>query len=108
MGAIPSDARAVVAIRLHGRYFIEPAMVRILVAVESHAENRTLRIAADGASMYRSSDLTLSGAGEKRLHTVEFKNLPAGHYILRAEVRSTHKVRGSASHDFVVTGSGLR
>ena len=107
-GAIPGDASDIVEIRLHGRYFIEPATVRILVAVEPDADNRTLRIEADGDSMYRSSDLTLSGAREKRLHSVEFRNLPAGHYMLRAEVRSAHDVRGMASQDLVVTGSGLR
>lgn len=106
--AIPGNARDVVEIRLHGRYFIEPATVRILVAVEPDAENRALRIEADGESLYRSSELTLNGAREKRLHSVEFKNLPAGHYMLRAEVRSAHEVRGMASQDLVVTGSGLQ
>ena len=106
--AIPGDARDIVEIRLHGRYFIEPATVRILVAVEPDTENRALRIEADGDSMYRSSDLTLSGAREKRLHSVEFRSLPAGHYMLRAEVRSARDVRGSAEQELVVTGSGLR
>jgi hypothetical protein len=106
--AIPGDARDVVEIRLHGRYFIEPATVRILMAVEPDAENRTLRIEADGDTMYRSSELTLSGADEKRLHSVEFRNLPAGHYMLRAEVRSAHDVRGMATQALVVTGSGLQ
>lgn len=105
-GAILGDARDVVEIRLHGRYFVEPATVHIIVAVEPNAENRVLRIEADGDSMYRSSELTLSGIDEKRLHSVEFRNLPAGHYALRAEVRSTNDVRGSASQDLVVTGSG--
>ena len=107
-GAIRGDADEVVEIRLHGRYFVEPATVSILVAVEPDAENRALRIEADGDMMYRSSELTLSGAREKRLHSVEFRNLPAGHYMLRAEVRSAHDVRGMASQDLVVTGSGLR
>jgi hypothetical protein len=108
MGTIPGDARDVVEIRLHGRYFVEPATVRILIAVEPDADNRALRIEADGDSMYRSSDLTLSGATEKRLHSIEFRNLPAGNYMLRAEVRSAHEVRGSASQNLVVTGSGLK
>jgi hypothetical protein len=108
LGAIPGNARDVVEIRLQGRYFIEPATVRILVAVEPDAENRALRIEADGDSMYRSSELTLSGADEKRLHNVEFRNLPAGNYTLRAEVRSTSEVRGSASQALVVTGSGAQ
>jgi hypothetical protein len=107
-GATRGDARNVVEIRLYGRYFIEPATVRILVAVEPDTENRALLIEADGDTMYRSSELTLSGANEKRLHSVEFRNLPAGYYTLRAEVRSSHDVRGLASHPLVVTGSGAR
>ncbi len=105
-GATHGDARDVVEIRLHGRYFIEPATVRILVAVEPDAENRALRIEADGDQMYRSSELTLTGANDKRLHSIEFRNLPAGSYTLRAEVRSSHDIRGSATHDLIVTGSG--
>jgi hypothetical protein len=107
-GATHGDARDVVEIRLHGRYFIEPATVRILVAVEPDAENRALRIEADGEQMYRSSELTLTGANDKRLHSIEFRNLPAGAYTLRAEVRSSHDVRGSATQDLFVTGSGAQ
>jgi hypothetical protein len=107
-GASRGDARDVVQIRLHGRYFIEPATVRILVAVEPDAENRALRIEADSDHMYRSSELALTGATDKRLHSIEFRNLPAGAYVLRAEVRSSHDVRGSASQELFVTGSGGR
>ena len=107
-GAARGDARDVVEIMLHGRYFVEPATVRILVAVEPDAENRALRIEADGDQMYRSSELTLSGANEKRLHSIEFRNLPAGTYTLRAEVRSSTEVRGAASQELFVTGSGAQ
>jgi len=107
-GATRGDAHDVVEIRLHGRYFIEPATVRILVAVEPDAENRALLIEADGDQMYRSSELTLTGANEKRLHSIEFRNLPAGYYTLRAQVRSSHDIRGSASQELVVTGSGAQ
>ena len=105
-GATRGDARDVVEIRLHGRYFIEPATVRILVAVEPDAENRALLIEADGDQMYRSSELALTGAGDKRLHNIEFRNLPAGAYTLRAQVKSSHDVRGTASQELFVTGSG--
>ncbi len=107
-GAARGDARDVVEIMLHGRYFIEPATVRILVAVEPDAENRALLIEADGDQMYRSSELELTGANEKRLHSIEFRNLPAGTYTLRAEVRSSTEVRGSASQELFVTGSGAQ
>ena len=107
-GTTRGDARDVVEIRLHGRYLIEPATVRILVAVEPDAENRALLIEADGDQLYRSSELALTGATDKRLHSIEFRNLPAGAYTLRAQVKSSHDIRGSASQDLIVTGSGAQ
>ena len=108
IGAIPGHAREVVGIMLHGRYFSEPATVRVVVDVEPDADNRTLLIEADGEELFRSSEQGLSGADEKRMHTFVFKSLPAGHYILRAEVRSASAVRGTATSQVVVTGVGAR
>jgi hypothetical protein len=87
---------------------MEPATVFINVAVEPDAANRVLRIEADGDSVFRASDVSLSGAGEKRLHAVEFKNLPAGSYTLRAQVFSTDHLRGRAEQELVVSGVGGR
>jgi hypothetical protein len=39
---------------------------------------------------------------------VEFKNLPAGTYVLRAQVRSAEEVLGMATQDLIVTGVGGR
>lgn len=98
-------AADIVEIRVSGRYFSEPATVRITVAVEPDAANRTLRIEADGDRLYRSTEVTLEGATEKRLHTIEFKNLPAGEYELRAEVLSANAVRAMASEELMVIGT---
>jgi hypothetical protein len=107
-GAVKSDANNVVEIMLHGHYFSEPATVRFIVAVQPDADNRTLRIEADSGEMFRASEVSLIGAGEKRLHTFTFKNLSAGHYTLRAQVLSSRDVRGTATNEMVVTGMGLR
>ena len=104
----PGDASEVVELRLHGHYFAEPATVHVTVAVEPDAQNRVLRIEADSDQIFRASDISLDGADERRIHTILFKNLPAGHYTLRAEVRSSTAVRGSARQDLTVTGSGVR
>ena len=99
----------VVEIRLRGRYFSEPATVQITVAVEPDAANRVLRVEADGDRLYRSTELTLQGETDKRLHSVEFKNLPAGAYELRAEVLNTaDHVRGMATQELLVSGVGGR
>jgi hypothetical protein len=108
MGTVPGDAGEVVEIRLYGRYFSEPATVRILVDVAPDAANRALRIEADSETLFRASELELGGADDRRLHTIVFKSLPAGTYTLRAEVWSSTSVRGTAVDNVYVTGSGLR
>lgn len=102
----PGSASQVVELRLRGHYFSEPATVQMVIAVEPDAANRTLRIAADGDRMFRSTEVNLSGQSDKRLHTVEFKNLPAGEYELRAEVLSSSGVRGMDAQPLTVTGLG--
>ena len=47
-----------------------------------------------------------AGRGAKRLHVVEFKNLPAGAYEVRAEVLSADTVRGTATRELMVLGAG--
>lgn len=99
---IATAAQDVVELRLRGRYFSEPATVHITVAVQPDAENRMLVIEADGERLFRSSEVALEGKSEQRLHTVEFKNLPAGQYVIRAEVLSKAAVRGFAEQTLVV------
>ena len=103
---IAGDAAEMLQIRLRGHYYAEPATVQITVAVEPAADNRSLVIEADGDNYFRSSALVLDGQKEKRLHSVEFKNLPAGSYTLRAQVRSSQDVLATATQDLVVTGIG--
>ena len=107
-GTIAVHAGELIEIRLRGHYYAEPATVQITVAVEPGTNNRALVVEADGEHYFRSSALVLDGEKEKRLHTVEFKNLPAGVYTLRAEVRSAAEVLAMASQDLVVTGVGGR
>jgi hypothetical protein len=94
----------VVTLRVPGYFYSEPATVRITVAVEPDARNRTLRLEADGERFYRSTEENLEGADEKRVHVIEFRNLPSGQYTVRAEVRSADSVRGTAAQELTVVG----
>lgn len=102
--AVPATAGDIVEIHLRGHYYVAPATVDISVLVEPNAANRVLRVEADGDQMYRSTDIELSGASDRRQHLVEFKNLEPGTYQLRAVVLSTNQVRGMAVSDMMVTG----
>lgn len=103
--SLSGAAGEIVEIRLRGHYFSAPATVQMTVAVEPDPANRVLRIQADGDGEFHSTEVELTGETEKRLHLVEFKNLPAGNYELRAEVLATReRVRASAVHPLVVDG----
>jgi len=97
-------AKEIVAIKVRGYYFAAPATIPITIAVEPGVNNRALIVEADSDDYYRSSMIELDGEREKRLHTVEFKSLPAGDYLLRAQVRSKTDVLGTAVNELVVTG----
>ena len=104
--ALPGTAGDVVEIHLRGRYFSAPATVQVTVAVEPDAANRLLSIEADGDRVYRSTEVELSGVTDRRLHMIEFKNLPEGAYQLRAQVLSRDHVRGTARQELIVAGIG--
>lgn len=99
-----SPAKELVEIKVHGYYFAAPATVPITVAVEPGAQNRLLVVEVDSDDYFRSSGVELDGDKEKRLHSVEFKSLPAGEYTLRAQVLSKSDVLGVATGGLVVTG----
>ncbi len=95
-----------VELRIRGHYFTEPATVQIAVTVEPDAENRVLRVEADSERLFRSTEVLLEGDTDRRFHTIEFRNLPAGRYTLRAEVLSSgSRVRGVATDHLLVTGA---
>ena len=105
-GSIVGDADDIVEIRLRGRYYAEPATVQITIAVQPDAVNRALRVEAESELMFRSSEISLDGALEKRIHTLEFKNLPAGDYTLSAQVYSRSEMRAVATQQLTVNGGG--
>jgi hypothetical protein len=95
-----------VEIRISGHFFAEPATVQMIIAVEPNAENRTLRVEADGDNMFCATEVSLAGDKEQRLHTIQFKNLAAGEYTLRAQVLSNSSVRSQTEQGIMVTGDG--
>jgi len=97
----------VVQIRLRGRFFAAPATIRVTIAVEPDQHNRVLIIQADGDRLFRSSEVPLDGENGQRIHVVEFKNLPAGQYVLRAEVHAKNDdIRGAAEELLTVGEPG--
>jgi hypothetical protein len=103
LSAVFVSAGEVVEMRLAGRYYSGPATVLITVSVEPDSRNRVLRLEADSENLFRSTEQALSGDREQRVHTIEFKALPSGHYTLRAQVLTGgDAVRGEAVQQLIV------
>lgn len=105
MAAPVGSGKDIVALRIPGYYYSEPATVQVTVSVEPDARNRTLRLEADGERFFRATEENLEGAEEKRVHVIQFRNLPSGEYTLRAEVLSADSVRGTAVQQLTVVGN---
>jgi hypothetical protein len=95
--SMSGSAEPIVEFRTHARIMVAPATVRMLIVVQPNDANRTLHVELDGDLMYRSSDMALEGAGEKKFHQITFRGVPPGHYRLAAVVLSATAVRGQAT-----------
>ena len=57
-----------------------PAVLTVRVTVEAAAENRSLQIAAESPTFYRSSEVQIDGANAHPMNVFEFRDLPTGTY----------------------------
>jgi hypothetical protein len=57
--------------------------MRIEVSVEPARDNRTLEFVIDSPLYYRSSTIELGGERAPRVHSVQFRSVPAGAYHVR-------------------------
>ena len=86
-----------VVIRVTPTMAIEPASVRILVVVERDPENRAMRIIADSATYFTSSEVSIDGDRGPRVRSILLRDLPAGEYTFTGEVIGERgRVRGEA------------
>jgi hypothetical protein len=64
-----------------------PANLVVQTRVEAAAVNRALEVIADSGHFYRSSEIPLDGEHAPRTLMVEFRDLPAGRYDIRAVLK---------------------
>jgi hypothetical protein len=71
-------ARQGVEVRLSARFALEQEIVRSLVRVAPHRDNRLLRVEIDSPDYFRSSDVQLEGELAARNHFFSWRSLPPG------------------------------
>ncbi len=70
----------------------------LLVKIEPHPDNRTLRVVLDSSAFYRASYIQIDGASARRHHWVTWKTLPPGDYCIDATLT---RVSGTVRTDHV-------
>lgn len=101
-----SSASKPLTLNVPRSFAMEPALLRALVRVERHADNRLLRVIIDSGSFYSSSDIQLDGADAPRHHPLTLRALPAGQYCIEAVLFRSSGGQQSARHPYTVVGTG--
>src|SRR5258708_2076046 len=84
--ALSVDGSEALHMRVYPMVSSAPASVNIYVGVSRRQENRLLRITAESPDFFRSSDVQLDGEASPRAMVIQFRDLPAGSYVVRAEL----------------------
>lgn len=82
--AMPVGAGDKLAMRVSPAFSYEPGSLTIQLSIEPDAENRVVRVMAESAEFYRSSDITLDGDRAPRTNVIAYRGLPAGDYQVRS------------------------
>lgn len=101
-------AESGVEIRLSARFVTASELVRSLVRVAPHQDNRVLRVELDSPDFFRSSDVPLEGELAARNHFFSWKSLPPGSYTLIVTVMGTDGPRTQRVVPFDVIGTSLQ
>ena len=75
-----------------------PAFVTVRVSLASTADDRLLRIVAESADFYRSSEIPLDGDKAPRTTRFEFRSLPGGLYTVRAVLKGVNEEALASTH----------
>ncbi len=102
--AAPQASEPALELRLTSRYAVAKELVRSLVRVAPHPDNRFLRVTVDSLNYYSSSDIQLEGAFAVKNHFFAWKSLPPGVYDVVVTVFGPDGPRSQRRAPFEVTG----
>ncbi len=80
---VPVGAREPLEVQVSPHAAQAPSDVIVQATIEAHEANRALEVAADSDAYYRASTMDLDGANAASIHTIYFRQLPRGDYVVR-------------------------
>ena len=81
----------------------EPGTVRLLIRLERDPANRALVVEIDSQDLFRSSLVSLDGAGAPAVHWLRFGSLPAGEYDVTVTLFRNDESSSTARSEFIVS-----
>jgi hypothetical protein len=90
-------AREPLVVRVSPTMAQPPAFVTVRTDVESHEDNRSLEVSAEGDDFFTSSRLPLEGRDAPRFNEFHFDNLPEGRYTVRVVLMGSTGPRATVS-----------
>lgn len=94
-----------VHIRVWPATSMAPTSFTVRVMIEPHGANRWIKVTAESETYFGSSEGQLEGERGSRLRVVQFRDVPAGTYAVRAVVLDQHgDVIGAAHTTAMVIG----
>lgn len=81
---LPAGAKSGVTVSVSPQLATEPGWAHVRVRIERNAENRSLRVVADGPEYYRSSLQQLDGEAAPTVSQLKLDGMPSGKYVVRA------------------------
>lgn len=107
--ALPAGAGGTLVMRVSPAYSYEPASLTIELSIERDSDNRAVRISAESAAFYRSSEVELDGDRAPRTNVLRYRSLPAGDYEVRSVlIGARGEERAMARQAVTVLGAGGR
>ena len=85
------------AIKVSPAMALAPAFVRIQATVQPDAGNRALRVVAQSADFYRSTEVPIEGDRGPSVRVIEFPGLPSGLYQVDVVLIGTDGERATAT-----------
>jgi hypothetical protein len=82
----------------------EDSTIMVTARVRPDARNRTLALSAESDAYLRRSVVQLEGANDAEIHQFVLKSLPAGQYVISAELRGTSNLLAVAQRELTVVG----
>lgn len=80
---VPLGAREPLEVDVSPHAAQAPSDVLVQATIEADEANRAIEVAADSGGYYRSSTMDLDGARAACIHTIYFRQLPRGDYVVR-------------------------